>query len=384
MIYDLIILGAGIHGAACAQAAAAQGYSVLVLEKKPQPGLATSSKSSKLIHGGLRYLESGQFRLVRECLNERRYLLRNAPALVKLVPFHIPIYRSTHRRPWLIHLGLIIYSLFSGTSFRRLYRHNWGPLDGLNQQQLQTVFRYFDAQTDDQRLTQAVMASAESLGATCLTQAEFIHADCTAEICQLQYRQHSETHTVSGRLLINATGPWANEVLQHISPSPVPLSMQQVLGSHILVPRTLQQGMYYLEAPQDQRAVFIMPWGEQTLIGTTETPFNGSPDHIDVPETDIDYLLAVYNHYFEHRLTRADVINAFAGLRVLPSSPGRAFSRPRDTIIHQHEGAAGVFTLYGGKLTAHRATAEQLMARIHPLLPSRNAIADTRYLKLPV
>lgn len=384
MIYDLIILGGGIHGAACAQAAAAQGYSVLAVEKNPQPGQATSSKSSKLIHGGLRYLESGQFRLVRECLNERRYLLRNAPELVKLVPFHIPVYRSTRRRPWLIHLGLIIYSLFSGHSFRRLYRHNWGQLDGLNQQHLQTVFRYFDAQTNDQRLTQAVMASAEALGAHYLALAEFIHADCSDDIYQLQYQQHGHIHTVKGRVLINATGPWANEVLTHINPPPSPLPMQLVLGTHILVPGTLRQGMYYLEAPQDQRAVFVMPWGMQTLIGTTETPFDGSPDHIDVPETDIEYLLDVYNHYFEHQLTRTDIVDAYAGLRVLPTSPDSAFSRPRDTIIHQHKNAPRVFTLYGGKLTAHRATAEQLMTRIRPLLPTRNAITDTRNLKLPL
>jgi len=167
---DIVVVGAGIQGAGVAQAAAAAGYSVLLLE---QTGIAsgTSSRSSKLIHGGLRYLESGQFRLVRECLRERALLLRNAPSFVRLAPHYIPVYRETRRRPLLLRAGLSLYAVLGGlhpeVRFRQLPRSAWSDLDGLNQDGLQAVFRYFDAQTDDAALTRAVVSSAQSLGATC-------------------------------------------------------------------------------------------------------------------------------------------------------------------------------------------------------------------------
>ena len=166
--YDLVIIGGGIHGAGIAQAAAARGLSVMVLE---QSGIAsgTSSRSSKLIHGGLRYLESGQFALVRECLHERTLLLKLAPQLVKLKSFYIPVYRDTTRRPWLLHLGLSLYALLGGlhpaVRFCRVPQSRWRNLDGLDTAQLEAVFQYNDAQTDDAALTRAVMRSAQQLGA---------------------------------------------------------------------------------------------------------------------------------------------------------------------------------------------------------------------------
>ena len=162
--YDLVVIGAGIHGVGVAQAAAAAGYSVLVLE---QTGIAsaTSCRSSKLIHGGLRYLESGQLNLVRESLRERDILLRIAPQLVQLVPFYIPVYRHTARRPWQIRAGLALYAVLGNLRrhawFAALPRVQWGNLDGLATENLQAVFRYQDAQTDDAALTQAVMRSAQ-------------------------------------------------------------------------------------------------------------------------------------------------------------------------------------------------------------------------------
>src|SRR6185436_2703518 len=168
MNYDLLIIGAGIHVVGVAQAAAAAGYSVLVLEKTALAA-GTSSKSSKLIHGGLRYLETGQLRLVRESLREREILLRVAPELVHLVPFYIPVYRRTRRRPWQITVGLSLYAALGGFTsanrFARLARDEWAALDGLETRALQAVFRYHDAQTDDAALTRAVMRSAQSLGA---------------------------------------------------------------------------------------------------------------------------------------------------------------------------------------------------------------------------
>jgi glycerol-3-phosphate dehydrogenase len=367
-MHDLIIIGGGIHGAAVAQVASAAGLKVRVLEQFSEAGLATSSKSSKLIHGGLRYLETGQIKLVRECLEERRHLLVTYPDLVHLVPFHIPVYNNTSRRPWKIRLGLALYTLFSQKLFRSIKPQHWDDLDGLKTENLQTVFQYYDAQTDDKLLTRRVLQDAVDLGAEFITDAIFTSARCSDEHCDVRYQHRGSEHKITGKIIINCAGPWVNQVLQKILPPPAQLDIDLVLGTHIIVSGKPEQGMYYLEAPQDQRAVFVMPWKHQTLIGTTEslaiTPHNPAP-----PESDIEYLLKVHNHYFKRVLQRQDVLEAFAGLRVLPADNGKAFARPRDTII-QHDPSAHprVFSLYGGKLTAHRATARQVLRVIKPYL----------------
>ena len=177
--YDVVVIGGGIHGAGIAQAASARGFSVMVLE---QTGIAsgTSSRSSKLIHGGLRYLESRQFSLVRECLRERTLLLELAPQLIELKPFYIPVYQDTTRRPWLLHAGLSLYAVLGGlhpaTRFRRVPQNQWKNLDGLDTAHLEAVFQYNDAQTDDAALTRAVMRSAQRMGAQLKVSATFTGA----------------------------------------------------------------------------------------------------------------------------------------------------------------------------------------------------------------
>jgi glycerol-3-phosphate dehydrogenase len=160
--------------------------------------------------------------------------------------------------------------------------------------------------------------------------------------------------------------------------------VELVQGTHIEIPGQVTRGMYYLEAPQDQRAVFVMPWKGHLLIGTTEANYQGDPANVQPLDSEIEYLLAVYNHYFNQSLKRGSVINAFAGLRVLPGGDGKAFSRPRDTlIISDNENKPRVLSLYGGKLTAQRATAEDVMKKLLRTLPERVAVADTRTLQLP-
>ncbi len=384
MDYDVTVIGAGIHGAGVAQAAAAAGHRVLVLEQYERPARGSSSRSSKLIHGGLRYLESGQFGLVRECLRERALLLRNAPHLVRLLPFCIPVYRHTRRRPWKIGLGLWLYRLLGGGPFRR---HGADPadelLDGLRREALDALFCYADAQTDDARLTEAVLASAGELGAEVRLGARFESAQLGQEGCTLVFRGGDATSRLTTRVLVNAAGPWANRVLATITPAQRPQPVELVQGTHIRVPGRLQR-VYYLEAPQDGRAVFVMPWRDAVLIGTTETPYQGDPAAVRPLEREIDYLLAVHNQYFEQRLTRDDVQDAFAGLRVLPAGDGHAFSRPRETLlVTDRRRRPRLVTLYGGKLTAYRATAETLMRKLRASLPRRRPVADTRRLPLP-
>ena len=386
--YDLVIIGGGIHGAGVAQAAAAAGYSVCLLE---QSFLAagTSSRSSKLIHGGLRYLESAQFNLVRECLHERALLLKLAPELVKLQPFYIPIFKQTRRRPWQVRAGLSLYAALGGFDksalFKQVPRSQWATLDGLSQEGLQKVYRYMDGQTDDAALTRAVMASACSLGAELVMPARFLQAEITPDGCEISYETEQGEQGCRARLLVNAAGPWANRVLAKIRPEPQRLEMDLVQGTHIVIDAPLERGIYYVEAPQDQRAVFVIPWQGKTLVGTTETIYRGDPAEVAPLAEEEAYLLEVVGDYFPRfsHLTRAQIDSAFAGLRVLPRMAGSAFSRPRETLFHVDDAnQPRVATIYGGKLTAYRLTAEKFIQRFAPHLPERRRRGDTRRLPL--
>ncbi len=385
---DVIVIGAGIHGVGVAQAAAAAGHEVLVLEQRAL-AFGTSSRSSKLIHGGLRYLESGQFALVRECLRERALLLRLAPELVRLRPFHIPVYRDTRRRPWQLRAGLALYALLGGlapgTRFRTLPRRQWETLDGLDTGGLQQVFQYHDAQTDDAALTRAVMRSAQALGARLELPAVFTGAELAAGEVIVHYRCADREHSCRARALVNAAGPWANQVLARITPPPPALAVDLVQGSHILLDGRLERGFYYLEAPRDRRAVFAMPWHDRILVGTTEVPYEGDPAAVVPTPEEMDYLLETFAHYFPawRGAGRERIRDAFAGLRVLPAAAGSAFDRPRETILHTDRARRPrLLTVYGGKLTAYRATAEKVMKRLAASLPARSPRGDTRRLPL--
>lgn len=380
---DVVVVGAGIQGAGAAQAAAAAGYSVLLLE---QTGIAsgTSSRSSKLIHGGLRYLESGQLKLVRECLRERTRLLRNAPDLVRLTPHYIPVYRATRRRPLLLRLGLSLYAVLGGLRpelrFSAVPRSAWPTLDGLRQDGLQAVFRYFDAQTDDAELTRAVVRSAASLGTRLLMPATLLHAVATEHGVQARYRDASGEHDVHCAALVNAAGPWVDTVLAHIEPRASMPDIDWVAGTHIVLPQRLTQGVYYAEA-RDGRAVFIMPWHDgRTLVGTTERDYHGDPAAVAPTQTEIDYLLDTVRHYFP-AYTQLEPCAAFAGLRVLPRAEGASFGRSRDTRLHVTH-RRRVVSIYGGKLTAYRATAEKVMEVLRGVLPARARRARTEDLRI--
>lgn len=382
-LYDVVVIGAGIHGAGVAQAAAAAGHSVLVLERSAVAA-GTSSRSSKLIHGGLRYLETGQVRLVYECLHERQRLLRLAPSLVTLTPCLIPVYRHTHRRPWRLRLGLSLYAALGGLSrdarFGRIAPRQWPELDGLSGDGLQAVYRYWDARTDDAALTRAVVASAVSLGAVVAVPAVFTHAARHDRQWRVDYLSRGVPRSCRAGVLVNAAGPWVDTVLSRVAPSPARLPVELVQGTHAIVEGHLGHGVYYVEAPRDRRAVFIMPWQGRIMVGTTETPYRGDPDAVRPLAEEVEYLLETLACYFPvHR--GAPVVDAFAGLRVLPVSSGALSRRSREALLYCH-GGDGLLTVYGGKLTAYRLTAERVVARIAPWLPRRATKADTRTLPL--
>jgi len=377
--YDVAIIGGGIHGTGVAQAATCAGHSVLLLEKTTLAA-GSSSRSSKLIHGGLRYLEGGDFALVRESLHERSILLRVAPDLVSLQPFHIPVYPDTARRPLTLRLGLLLYALLGGlhrgNSFRSLPRHDWEQLDGLDTTNLQAVFRYHDAQTDDVALTRAVMQSAIRLGATLACPAEFIGAEIGTDTCAVHYRENGVDKHCDASVLVNAGGAWASNINSHITPAPAVMPVEMVQGAHLVLNSPLFRGCYYMEAPQDRRAVFLLPWGEHSLLGTTEHVYTGDPEQVRVQATEEQYLLEVLHRYFPRR--SSTVIDRFAGLRVLPANGQRAFNRSRETHLSVDDaGRPRQVSIIGGKLTGYRATAARVMRLLSGSLPQRTPIART-------
>ena len=377
--FDVVVIGGGIHGVGVAQAAACAGYTVLLLEQRALAA-GTSSRSSKLIHGGLRYLEGGDFGLVRESLHERSILLHIAPDLVRLQAFHIPVYPDTTRRPLTLRTGLLLYALLGGfraeCRFRRLRPGEWDELDGLDTRRLQAVFRYLDAQTDDAALTRAVMHSAGTYGARLACPAEFIAARVGREHCEVQYREHDSGRHCTAGVLVNAAGPWVTDVAARIEPA-----VELVQGTHLVLAGTLSRGAYYLEAPQDQRAVFLLPQGGHCLLGTTEQPYAGEPDLVHPLEQEQDYLLEVLHHYFPARPDQ--VLGRFAGLRVLPANHAAVSARSRETQLPvDNEQRPRVLSIYGGKLTGYRATAQKILRRLAPGLPAPRPVADTARLPL--
>ncbi len=381
---DILVIGGGIHGAGAAQAAAAGGFSVALLEQT-QLAAGTSSRSSKLIHGGLRYLESGQFHLVRESLREREILLRVASGLVRLVPFHIPVYADSRRGAWTIRAGLTLYAVLGGLArhsrFSSLPPDLWGDLDGLRTDGLRAVFRYRDAQTDDAALTRAVMRSAETLGAELHCPARFVSAERGRDGYTANYTTPDGQKSYRCRALVNAAGPWVNHVLACVAPPPPRREIDLVQGSHIVVPGRMDHGVYYLEAPRDRRAVFVMPWHENTLVGTTETPYQGDPAAVRPLPGEIDYLKETLEHYFPRH--GGDVLDSIAGLRVLERDGTPIFHRPRETVLQCDDlSNPRLVTIYGGKLTGYRATAVEVMRLLARTLPRRAPRADTARLPL--
>ncbi|MCO6428876.1 FAD-dependent oxidoreductase [Nitrosomonas communis] len=382
--YDVVIVGGGIQGVAVAQAAAARGCSVLVLEKTALAA-GTSSCSSKLIHGGLRYLESGQLALVHESLQERSEWLRLAPSLVKLSPFYIPVYQETSRSMLTLRAGLSLYALLAGgsasASFHSVPKSEWKQLDGLTTEGLKHVFQYWDAQTDDRLLTQALMHSAQSLGAELLCPAEFVHATIASSICEIDYLQGGRTNHCSAAVLVNAAGPWVNKVVQRIDPQLPEYPIELVQGSHLVLEGSLYRGCYYLESAIDRRAVFVLPWYQHILLGTTETIFNGEPEESFPLATEEAYLLDCFHHYFPAR--NMTVREKFSGLRVLPAAQGSAFHRSREIRLqYDAPQKPRIVSIYGGKLTVCRATAQKVLHAIMPTLPKRTPRADVSKLLL--
>lgn len=380
--YDVVVIGGGIQGVGVAQASAVRGYRTLLLEQNTL-AVGTSSRSSKLVHGGLRYLESGRLRLVRESLREREILLRIAPGLVARKDFFIPIYASSRRTAGHVRAGLLLYRLLAGGSvggFERVPPRAWDSLDGLDTTGLKAVFRYGDAQTDDVALTHAVARSAEEFGAEIRTGTRFVGAERNGAGYEVRYVREGAVMSCETSGLVNATGPWVAQTLSRVLPGPPRLPHDLVAGTHIITEGSLSRGCYYVEAPPDHRGVFILPWRGRLLTGTTERLYTGDPALVAPTPEEIAYLQGALAAHFPGLSTV--VAESFAGLRVLPRSGGNLNARSREVVLLADAPLPRLISIFGGKLTAYRRTAERVMDRLKLVLPERPARADTSRLML--
>ena len=387
--FDIAIIGGGISGVGIAQYAAAAGYSTLLIEKG-EIGGQTSANSSKLIHGGLRYLESGQVNLVRKSLLERRNLLELAPSLVKPVPFYIPVYQDSQRNPLTIRAGLSLYALLSEFDplgrFVSIPAVHWHRFNGLKLSGLKAVFQYWDAQTDDKLLTQAVARSAQALGAQIYAEAEFLQLNHLREHIELSFRHCGQVQQIDAKLVINAAGPWVNQVLANVEPPLAGVEIDWVQGAHLLLDLPAPEGILYLESCFDKRVIFVMPWYGQMLIGTTETVLISIDTPSQVTESETHYLLGIYRHYFPLSPSieelKAKIVQTYCGVRVLPKQASSAFERPRDTLMQTSVSHPRLLSLYGGKLTTFRSTSAEVIEWIEQKLGKRPPIADVDSLRL--
>jgi len=378
--YDILVVGGGIYGCGIAQGAAASGYRTGLIEQHTLAS-GTSSQSTKLIHGGLRYLEQGNLKLVHEALAERERLLCIAPAMVSREWFYIPIYRDSKRPAWMVRTGLLLYWLLSGgrSRFKSVAESEWADvLPGLNRDNMSALLAYEDAATDDAALTRAVAASAISFGCDIREHAELASARYENNLWQITL---ANGERLTSRLLINAAGAWVNRVQKRITPTPAGIAVRLVQGTHLLLPRK-SPGYIYTES-SDGRVMFFRPWRDQMLIGTTETLFEGDPGSVRPTAEEVASILATHNHYFPASPCRESEISAtYCGLRVLPDEKNGPFAASRETVICCDNNASPAYiAVYGGKLTTYRKEAEKVVELIGKSIPPPRK-ADTSRITL--
>jgi glycerol-3-phosphate dehydrogenase len=385
---DLVVIGGGVHGCAVARDAALRGLKVALFERGDL-GCGTSSASSKLIHGGLRYLEDFRLRLVREGLRERGHLLETAPHLARPLPFLLPVYDDGRWSRWMLRVGLTTYDLLSGRN--SLGRHRWVPREeclrlepGLRADGLQGAFTFTDAQVDDARLCVENALDAAHHGAQICPRHEVIGLlQENGVICGVRLRGDDGVREIRANTVVNCAGPWVARVSdgQQLA-SRVELRWSR--GTHIVLSRRTHGHALLMSAPQDGRVVFALPYKGRTLLGTTEVETRSAIDTIDPTGEEMDYLLECSRHYFPEEVAgRENILFSFAGLRTLPgSSSDSDLGRiSREALIQ--EDAPGLLTLVGGKLTTHRATAEEIVGRLGARLDRPLPPCSTRHRNLP-
>jgi glycerol-3-phosphate dehydrogenase len=367
--FDLVILGGGITGAGVALDAALRGQRVALIEKGDFAS-ATSSASTKLVHGGLRYLEHGEFTLVHEALAERRRLLVNAPHLVWPLRFVIPFYPGQRVAPWKWRAALLLYDVLAGAGNLRRSRplHAAQVRDAcptLEGRGLSGGAEYHDAQMDDARLCLEVVRTAHEQGAVVCNHVEVVAFE-DPQTLRCVDRPTGRELTVRGRVVLNATGPWCDHVRRLAGETDGPL-LAPTKGVHVIAPGRELNAAFLLLHPRDGRVFFILPWLGKTLIGTTDTELEGSLDSVAVTDDDVAYLLEGHNHHFRPALSPGDLLGSFVGVRpLLRSRPGEPSARSREWKLVR--GPTGLLSVAGGKWTTYRHMAQRITDEVQRLL----------------
>ncbi|MGH6719159.1 MAG: glycerol-3-phosphate dehydrogenase [Alphaproteobacteria bacterium] len=388
-VYDLAVIGGGVNGCGIARDAQGRGLRVFLAEMGDLAG-GTSSASTKLIHGGLRYLEHREFRLVREALVEREVLLRAAPHIIRPLRFILPHHKGL--RPWpVIRLGLFLYDhlggrrVLPGTTTLDLRRDVAGRV---LKPEFRRAFEYSDCWVEDARLVILNARDAADRGATVTTRTRFVSAVRSGDVWRITLEdtrdgRHAE---ITARALVNAAGPWVATVAGTIADTGAPASIRLVKGSHIIVDRLFDHDRAYIFQNADKRVCFAIPYEHDfTLIGTTDVDYRGDPARVAIDDDEIAYLLAALGKYFARPVTRAMIRGSYAGVRPLyHDGASAAQEATRDYVLKLDAptGQAPLLSVFGGKITTYRRLAEHALSVLGPGLPAMGP-AWTRDAVLP-
>ncbi len=371
-VFDVLIIGGGITGACAARDAARRGLSAVILEKNDW-AFGTSSRSSKLVHGGLRYLELFDFKLVFEACRERRRLLRNAPHVVWPQSFIFPVYKGDKNPLFVIAMGLWLYDILA--LFRNVQNHQ---LHGsrrilevepeLDRERLKGGGQFYDCATDDARLTLSHVQSAHLEGACCLSYTKVVDfLRRNDKVCGVRARDEigGKEFDIEARVVLNCTGPWTDHICRLDDPHAAP-KLRPTKGSHVVVPwkRVKAYNAMPILSPRDQRMLFVVPWRDFALIGTTDTDYDGDYDAVRASREDVDYILEAANRALPRaRLDYDDVLSTYAGLRPLVlEGGGKDVKESQVSREHSiYESHSGLISIAGGKLTTARSMAEELV-----------------------
>lgn len=375
-LVDIAVIGGGINGAGIARDCAGRGLTALLCEKDDFAE-GTSSRSGKLVHGGLRYLEYYQFRLVREALIEREVLLASAPHIIRPMRFVLP--HSPEQRPaWLVRAGLLLYDRLGGRKrlpgSRRVDLSRSAEGEPLRRE-FRRGFEYSDCWVDDARLVILNLIDAWRNGARILPRTKAVRARRAGGVWHLDMQsEDGSMHEVRTRVLVNAAGPWVQEVVQGVAGLNASHGVRLVKGSHVVVPRFWSGGQAYLLQNSDRRVIFVTPYEDDlALIGTTDVPYDKRPEDVAIDDAEVAYLLNVLRRYFRNPPQASDIVHAFSGVRPLYDDNAQNPSAVTRDYVLEIDGNADVpplLSIFGGKITTYRRLAEHALQRLAPWFPN--------------
>lgn len=371
--FDVVVVGGGVNGTGIAMDAAGRGLKVLLCEMNDLAS-ATSSNSSKLIHGGLRYLEHYEFRLVREALAERESLLRNSPHIMWPLRFRLP--HRPHLRPaWMIRMGLFLYdNLAKRETLRSSESIKFNEKDPLKSD-ITKGFEYSDGWADDARLVVLAAKKAQECGATILPRTKCVDAKRNKDSwdVSLQDMNDNSVHHISTKAIVNASGPWVSRLFSESLAMKAPKNIRMVKGSHIVVPRLNRDQEAYILQNEDERIVFVIPYEDDfSLVGTTDVDYEGDPNKAKISPEETKYLLDIVNSYFKRQLTESEVVWSYSGVRpLMDDEQGDAKKASRDYTfeVDNADGMAPLISVFGGKLTTYRKLAEAATNKLCQFFP---------------